>query len=70
MLTAMSVGTMFLGNLLAIFQTNVKRFLAYSSIAHAGYALMGVVALSSDGAAAHPSFTWRLTPLPIWLPLR
>jgi NADH-quinone oxidoreductase subunit N len=52
MLTAMSVGTMFLGNLLAIFQTNVKRFLAYSSIAHAGYALMGVVSLSQDGAAA------------------
>ncbi len=60
MFTAMSVGTMFLGNLLAIFQTNIKRFLAYSSIAHAGYAMMGVVAfmqrdtfnLSSDGATA------------------
>ncbi len=52
MLTAMSVGTMTVGNLLAIWQTNIKRFLAYSSIAHAGYALMGVVALYPDGAAA------------------
>ena len=53
-LTAMSVGTMTLGNLLAIWQTNIKRFLAYSSIAHAGYALMGVVALgvNGDGATA------------------
>ncbi len=50
----MSVGTMTLGNLLAIWQTNIKRFLAYSSIAHAGYVLMGVVALAvtGDGAAA------------------
>jgi len=51
-LTAMSVGTMTLGNLLAIWQTNIKRLLAYSSIAHAGYAMMGVVALTSKGAAA------------------
>ncbi len=53
-LTAMSVGTMTLGNFLAIWQTNIKRFFAYSSIAHAGYALMGVVALGagSDGATA------------------
>jgi NADH-quinone oxidoreductase subunit N len=36
--------TMFVGNLLAIRQTSVKRLLAYSSIAHAGYLLIGVVA--------------------------
>lgn len=35
--------TMFTGNLLAIRQTNIKRMLAYSSIAHAGYILIGVV---------------------------
>ena len=35
--------TVVLGNLVAVVQTNVKRMLAYSSIAHAGYALVGVV---------------------------
>jgi NADH-quinone oxidoreductase subunit N len=34
----------------ALTQTNMKRLLAYSSIAHAGYILMGVVALSANGA--------------------
>ena len=50
-LTALAVATMTLGNLLAIVQSNIKRLLAYSSIAHAGYALIGVVALTSFGAA-------------------
>ena len=36
--------TLILGNVVAIVQTNLKRMLAYSSIAHAGYALIGVVA--------------------------
>ena len=36
--------TLILGNVVAIVQTNIKRMLAYSSIAHAGYALIGVVA--------------------------
>jgi len=44
--------TMTLGNFSAITQSNLKRMLAYSSIAHAGYMLMGVVALSSEGAGA------------------
>jgi NADH-quinone oxidoreductase subunit N len=39
-----AIGTMTLGNLLAISQTSVKRMLAYSSIAHAGYLLIAVVA--------------------------
>ncbi|MBN1964890.1 MAG: NADH-quinone oxidoreductase subunit N [Anaerolineae bacterium] len=39
--------TMTLGNLLALAQSNLKRMLAYSSIAQAGYALIGVVAISS-----------------------
>jgi NADH-quinone oxidoreductase subunit N len=40
----LAVATMTLGNLLAIAQTSVKRMLAYSSIAHAGYLLIGIVA--------------------------
>ncbi len=43
--------TMTVGNLLALPQTNIKRLLAYSSIAHAGYAMIGLVALSSFGTA-------------------
>lgn len=50
--TAMAVATMTLGNLLALAQKNIKRMLAYSSIAHAGYALIGVVSLSQLGAAS------------------
>jgi NADH-quinone oxidoreductase subunit N len=38
------LATLILGNIVALVQTNVKRMLAYSSIAHAGYALIGVVA--------------------------
>jgi NADH-quinone oxidoreductase subunit N len=49
---ALSVATMTLGNLLALAQRNIKRMLAYSSIAHAGYALIGVVALSSLGVSS------------------
>lgn len=44
--------TMIAGNLLALPQTNVKRLIAYSSVAHAGYAMIGVVALSQLGAAS------------------
>jgi NADH-quinone oxidoreductase subunit N len=51
-LAVLSAITMTVGNLLAISQTNVKRLLAYSSIAHAGYALIGVVAFSQLGAAS------------------
>jgi NADH-quinone oxidoreductase subunit N len=43
-LILMSVLTMTIGNVVAIVQNNVKRMLAYSSIAHAGYALIGFVA--------------------------
>ncbi len=45
----LSAVTMTVGNLTAISQTNLKRLLAYSSIAHAGYTLMGVAALSAIG---------------------
>jgi NADH-quinone oxidoreductase subunit N len=48
----MSVVTMTLGNLTALAQTNLKRLLAYSSIAHAGYMLMGLSAASDRGVQA------------------
>jgi NADH-quinone oxidoreductase subunit N len=44
--------TMTLGNFLALAQKNIKRMLAYSSIAHAGYVLIGVVAYSSLGVTS------------------
>ncbi len=43
-LIVISVLSMFLGNALAIVQTNIKRMFAYSSIAHIGYTLLGVIA--------------------------
>lgn len=51
MLAAMAAVTMTVGNTLAIPQRNIKRLLAYSSIAQAGYALVGFVALSPLGVA-------------------
>lgn len=47
-----AVLTMCIGNFAAIVQSNVKRLLAYSSIAHAGYILVAFAALSETGAAA------------------
>ncbi len=52
-----AVSTMTFGNVLAILQTSVKRILAYSSIAHSGYMLVGVIAgpgptFASSGIAA------------------
>jgi NADH-quinone oxidoreductase subunit N len=44
--------TMTLGNVVALSQTNIKRMLAYSSVAHAGYALVGVVSLSELGVGS------------------
>jgi NADH-quinone oxidoreductase subunit N len=45
-LAILSAVTMTIGNLLTLQQSNIKRLLAYSSVAHAGYALIGVVAFS------------------------
>ncbi len=47
-----ALATMCVGNFAAIKQTNIKRLLAYSSIAHAGYVLVAVTANSDTGAAA------------------
>jgi NADH-quinone oxidoreductase subunit N len=48
----LSIISMTLGNLVAIIQRDFKRMLAYSSIAHAGYVLMGVVGLQEAGFAS------------------
>jgi len=52
LILAVCLITVALGNLVAIVQTNVKRMLAYSSIAHAGYALVGVVVAGWIGVEA------------------
>jgi NADH-quinone oxidoreductase subunit N len=52
LLSILAVLTMTLGNLVALAQTNIKRLLAYSSIAHAGYALIGLVANNQLGVTA------------------
>jgi NADH-quinone oxidoreductase subunit N len=48
----LSVVTMTVGNIAALTQTNIKRLLAYSSIAHAGYVLIGIVAGTTRGVTA------------------
>jgi NADH-quinone oxidoreductase subunit N len=52
LIAILAVLTMTLGNLVAIWQNNLKRLLAYSSIAHAGTMLMAVVVFSQNGVAA------------------
>jgi len=49
LLAAVAVASLTLGNLAAINQTNIKRLLAYSSISHAGYMLLGLVAGNDTG---------------------
>jgi NADH-quinone oxidoreductase subunit N len=71
----LSALTMILGNFSAIAQSNIKRMLAYSSIAHAGYILMGLVAASSAradlrsfsvGASLYYLLAYALTNLGTW----
>jgi NADH-quinone oxidoreductase subunit N len=52
LLAILAAITMTLGNLSALRQTNLKRLLAFSSIAHAGYALMGVAVMTDQGFSA------------------
>jgi len=52
LLAFLAVFSMIFGNLAALAQSSVKRLLAYSAVAHAGYALLGVAADSSSGVAA------------------
>ena len=50
-LWVLAVLTMVVGNVIAVQQTNIKRMLAYSSIAHAGYILVGLIAQNEVGRA-------------------
>lgn len=51
-IAVVAILTMTLGNVVALWQQNVKRMLAYSSIAHAGYAMIGLAALTPLGVAS------------------
>jgi NADH-quinone oxidoreductase subunit N len=52
MLSAIAAVTMIVGTVVGVVQTNVKRMLAYSSIAHAGYLLLGIISANRDGKAS------------------
>ena len=52
LLSILAVGSMFYGNLIALMQKDFKRMLGFSAIAHAGYALIGFVALDQMGYSA------------------
>ena len=52
LLAILAAASMFYGNLIALMQTDFKRLLGFSGIAHAGYALVGFVALSDEGYSA------------------
>jgi NADH-quinone oxidoreductase subunit N len=60
LLSWLAAATMILGNLAAIRQENIKRLLAYSSIAHAGYILIGVVASGRGVPSAQPAVLFYL----------
>jgi NADH-quinone oxidoreductase subunit N len=51
-LSGISALTMIVGTVVGVLQNNIKRMLAYSSIAHAGYLLIGLIAANSSGKAA------------------
>jgi NADH-quinone oxidoreductase subunit N len=54
----LAVLSMSIGSLLALAQTNMKRMLAYSSVAHAGYALLGLIPGTADGATATMTYAF------------
>ncbi len=56
----LAIATMTLGNVVALVQRNIKRMLAYSSIAHAGYILVGMAALAIDNTRAASSVMFYL----------
>jgi NADH-quinone oxidoreductase subunit N len=63
LLLCMAAGSIVLGNLAALVQTSVRRLLAYSAIAHAGYMLLGIAAhtLQSGSAVLYYALTYALT---------
>jgi NADH-quinone oxidoreductase subunit N len=68
LMSAVAVLTMTVGNIAAITQSSVKRLLAYSSIAHAGYILLGLIAANETGMISIPMylFTYTFTNLGVW----
>ena len=60
-LSLLAALTIIIGNLLAVVQSNVKRMLAYSSVAHAGYALIGVVAAAKGEPTAGAAVLFYLS---------
>src|SRR5712671_337989 len=67
-LSVVSALTMTVGNVAAITQTNIKRMLAYSSISHAGYLLLGIIAGNPTGLTAIPIylFAYTFTNIGVW----
>jgi len=67
-MAAVSVLTMTVGNIAAITQSNLKRLLAYSSISHAGYILLGLIAGNKTGMIAIPMYLliYTFTNLGVW----
>jgi NADH-quinone oxidoreductase subunit N len=57
MLTVLAVASMALGNVIAIAQTNFKRMLAYSTISHVGFILLGILSTSANGYASAMFYT-------------
>ena len=56
-LIILAVASMAIGNLVAIVQTNIKRMLAYSTISHVGFLMLGVIAVTRDGYASAMFYT-------------
>ncbi|MEJ2398840.1 MAG: NADH-quinone oxidoreductase subunit NuoN, partial [Gammaproteobacteria bacterium] len=56
-LIIMSVLSMGIGNIIAIAQSNIKRMLAYSTISHVGFLMLGVIAVNKDGYASAMFYT-------------
>jgi len=67
-MSVVSILTMTVGNVAAITQSNVKRLLAYSSISHAGYILLGLIAGNDTGLTAVPMYllVYTFTNLGAW----
>lgn len=60
LIAGLAVATMFVGNLAALWQDNMKRLLAYSSIAHAGYAALAFVTMATIPESGLSSLLWYL----------
>jgi NADH-quinone oxidoreductase subunit N len=57
MLTVLAIASLALGNIIAIAQTNFKRMLAYSTISHVGFILLGILSATANGYASAMFYT-------------